>query len=375
MCGIAGFIGEGNKADLERMTRSVSHRGPDAQGFYCEQSEGVYLGHRRLSIIDIAGGAQPMALADGHCVIVYNGEIYNHRELRSELEAQGCVFQSDHSDTEVLLHGYCVWGEEIVHKLNGMWAFALWDARRKRLFLSRDRFGKKPLFWFKRKGTFAFASELTALLGHVRCPRSVSLPALEKFFAYAFIPAPHSLIEGVWKLPAGHKLILDVGDEPVVSRYWRFEIEPDEGMLWRSRGDVAEELLEKLNRAVKRRLLADVPLGVFLSGGIDSTAVAALAAKHVGAERLRTFSIGFNEPSFDESAYARRAAHVLGTDHRSEILDLDKACDLLPQILNKLDEPQGDNSLLPTWLLSRFTRQHVTVALGGDGGDELFAGY
>ena len=316
-----------------------------------------------------------MSLADGRCVIVFNGEIYNHLELRTQLESLGCVFQSDHSDTEVLLHGYRVWGEQIVQMLNGMWAFALWDTRKKRLFLSRDRFGKKPLFWFQSGGTLAFASELTALAEHARCPRNVSRRALQKFFAYALVPAPHSLIEGVWKLPAGHNLTLDVGGEPVVRRYWRFEIEPDEGMMRRSRNELAEELLETLERAVKRRLMADVPLGVFLSGGIDSTAVAALAARHTGADRLRTFSIGFNEPTFDESAYAMRAAEFLGTDHRCEILDLDKACDVLPGILQQLDEPQGDNSLLPTWLLSRFTRRYVTVALGGDGGDELFAGY
>ncbi|HEY5704581.1 MAG TPA: asparagine synthase (glutamine-hydrolyzing) [Terrimicrobiaceae bacterium] len=375
MCGIAGFVGEGDRFDLERMTRRLAHRGPDAEGFYCAESDAVHFGHRRLSIIDLAGGAQPMLEAEGRCVIVFNGEIYNHLELRADLEARGRTFQSDHSDTEVLLHGYCVWGEEIVHRLNGMWAFALWDSRKRRLLLSRDRFGKKPLFWFRRAGTLAFASELTALLEHGGSPRSVSRKALQKFFAYSLVPAPNSLIEGVCKLPAGHNLILEAGGEPVVRRYWRFEIEPDEGMMRRSEKSLAEELLERLDRAVKRRLMADVPLGVFLSGGIDSTAVAALAAKHAGTERLRTFSIGFNEPSFDESAHARRAAEFLGTDHQSETLDLDKACDVLPEVFQRLDEPQGDNSLLPTWLLSRFTRRQVTVALGGDGGDELFAGY
>ena len=375
MCGIAGFIGEGDRGDLERMTRQLTHRGPDAEGYYVDGAKGVHLGHRRLSIIDLAGGAQPMMEADGRCVIVFNGEIYNHLELRAELESKGRVFQSDHSDTEVLLHGYCVWGEEVVHKLNGMWAFALWDTRRERLFLSRDRFGKKPLFWFRGGGTFGFASELTALLEHARSPRSVSRKALQKFFAYALVPAPHSLIAGVWKLPAGHNLIVEPEGEPVIKRYWRFRIEPDESFMRRPQEALAEELLERLDRAVKKRLVADVPVGVFLSGGIDSTAVAALAAKHTGAGRLRTFSIGFNEPSFDESAEAGRAAQFLGTSHNSETLDLDKACDVLPEILRKLDEPQGDNSLLPTWLLSRFTRRQVTVALGGDGGDELFAGY
>jgi asparagine synthase (glutamine-hydrolysing) len=374
MCGIAGFFGEGDRDDLERMTRRLAHRGPDAEGFHIGPNR-VYLGHRRLSIVDLSGGAQPMSLSDGRCVVVFNGEIYNHLELRIQLESLGCLFQSDHSDTEVLLHGYKVWGEKFVQMLNGMWAFALWDADKQRLFLSRDRFGKKPLFWFNERGTFAFASELTALLEHRNAPRNVSQRALQKFFAYALVPAPCSLVERVWKLPAGHNLILDAGDVPVVKRYWRFEIEPDEAMLRRPRTELAEELLTILDRAIKRRLMADVPLGIFLSGGIDSTAIAALAARHVGAERLRTFSIGFNEPTFDESPHARRAAEFLGTDHRCEMLDLDKACELLPEILQRLDEPQGDNSLLPTWLLSRFTRQHVTVALGGDGGDELFAGY
>ena len=375
MCGIAGFVGEGGRADLERMTARLAHRGPDADGFFADAVNGIHLGHRRLSIIDLAGGAQPMPTADGKQVIVFNGEIYNHLELRAELKARGCVFQTDHSDTEVLLHGYREYGEAFVEKLNGMWAFAIWDAEKRRLFLSRDRFGKKPLYWFFREGTFAFASELTALLEHPESPRSVSRTALLKFFAYALIPAPHSAVQGIWKLPAGHNLILETGKVPVVKRYWRYQLEVDDALAQRSEASLAEELLERLERAVKRRLMADVPLGVFLSGGVDSTAIAALAARHVGAGRLRTFSIGFSEPTYDESAFARRAADFLKTNHENEQLDLDKACEVLPQIFDMLDEPQGDNSLLPTWLLSRFTRRHVTVALGGDGGDELFAGY
>lgn len=375
MCGIAGFVGEGGRDCLERMTRALAHRGPDAEGFHIDEKTGLHLGHRRLSIVDLTDGCQPMQTLDGRFWIVFNGEIYNHAELRAELEKKGHAFQTDHSDTEVLLHGYVEWGEELVERLNGMWAFALWDSARQRLFVSRDRFGKKPLYWFRKNGTFAFASEVTALLVHPLAPRSVSRKALQKLFAYALIPAPHSIIEGIWKLPAGHNLIVEAGGEPQIQRYWRYTIEPDEKLARRPEQELAEELLEKLSRAVQRRLMADVPLGVFLSGGIDSTAVAALAAKHAGADRLKTFSIGFTEPSFDESAFARRAAEFLGTRHELEILDLGKACDLLPQIFAKLDEPQGDNSLLPTWLLSRFTRRYVTVALGGDGGDELFAGY
>lgn len=316
-----------------------------------------------------------MRTADGRFTIVFNGEIYNHMELRRELQSLGCVFETDHSDTEVLLHGFREWGPQFVNRLNGMWAFAIWDGESKRLFLSRDRFGKKPLYWFFRNGAFGFASELTALLDHPSAPRSVSPRAVQKFFAYALIPAPLSIIEGIWKLPAGHNLLVSEGSEPQVSRYWRYVLEPDEGLASRPEAELAGALRDCLDAAVKRRLMADVPLGVFLSGGIDSTAVAALAAKHVGTGKLQTFSIGFTEESFDESPFAQRAAEFLGTRHELEVLDLDKAVDVLPQIFDKLDEPQGDNSLLPTWLLSRFTRRHVTVALGGDGGDELFAGY
>jgi asparagine synthase (glutamine-hydrolysing) len=375
MCGIAGFLGEGGRSDLERMTRRLTHRGPDAEGFFVAAQHGLHLGHRRLSIIDLASGAQPMATADGRHVIVFNGEIYNHPELRADLEARGCVFQTDHSDTEVLLHAYREYGEAFVERLNGMWALAIWDTEKRRLFLSRDRFGKKPLYWFHRDGVFAFASELTALLEHPKAPRSVSRLAILKFFAHALIPAPHSAVEGIWKLPAGHNLVLAQGAAPVIKRYWRYELVEDASLARRSDESLAEELRELLDRAVQRRLMADVPLGVFLSGGIDSSAVAALAARHLGVGNLRTFSIGFSEPTFDESAYSRRAAEFIGTNHASEQLDLDTACEVLPAIFDLLDEPQGDNSLLPTWLLSRFTRRHVTVALGGDGADELFAGY
>jgi asparagine synthase (glutamine-hydrolysing) len=373
MCGIAGFLGAGERGDLERMTARIAHRGPDADGFFVDGP--VHLGHRRLSIVDLSCGAQPMRTADGRLTIVFNGEIYNHAELRSELQARGCVFETDHSDTEVLLHGFREWGTGFVERLNGMWAFAIWDAEARRLFLSRDRFGKKPLYWFFREGAFGFASELTALLEHRSAPRSVSARAVQKFFAYALIPAPLSIIDGIWKLPAGHNLVVSESSAPQVVRYWRYILEPNGSLAAKPEAELAEALRECLDRAVQRRLMADVPLGVFLSGGIDSTAVAALAVRHVEKGKLRTFSIGFTEPSFDESPFARRAAEFLGTSHELEILDLDKAVDVLPQIFDKLDEPQGDNSLLPTWLLSRFTRRHVTVALGGDGGDELFAGY
>jgi asparagine synthase (glutamine-hydrolysing) len=374
MCGIAGFVGRGERADLERMTHAIAHRGPDADGHWIDDKSAVHLGHRRLSIVDLTGGGQPMWTADGAIGVVFNGEIYNHAELREQLKARGCVFQTDHSDTEVLLHGYREWGDEFVTRLNGMWAFAIYDRAAGRLFLSRDRFGKKPLYWFHEGATFAFASELTALLAHPACPRSISPLALKKFFAYALVPAPRSILDRVWKLPAGHNLAFDLREQtPRVTKYWDFVLEPAAPV--KSDDALAEELLSLVEAAVQRRLMSDVPLGIFLSGGIDSSLVAALAARHVPAGSLRTFSIGFTEASFDELAWANKVASLLGTNHQTEVLDLDTALEVLPQIFDKLDEPQGDGSLIPTWLLSRFTRRHVTVALGGDGGDELFAGY
>ncbi|MEI6036019.1 MAG: asparagine synthase (glutamine-hydrolyzing) [Verrucomicrobiae bacterium] len=371
MCGIAGFLGVGSRSDLEAMTARLAHRGPDADGFFV--AEGVHLGHRRLSIVDLGGGAQPMSSADGRLVVVFNGEIYNHLELRAELAAKGHAFLTDHSDTEILLHGWREWGEGLVGRLNGMWAFAIWEPASRRLFLSRDRFGKKPLYYFQRNGTFAFASELSALVQHPLAPRSESEIARVKFLALGMIPAPHSAIEGIWKLPAAHNLDVRADGQPRVSRYWRYVLEPEETAA--TEEERAEELREVVGRATKRRLRADVPLGIFLSGGIDSSLVAALAARELGGPALQTFTIGFSEPSFDESAPARRMAEFLGTSHRQEMLSLDAAVDVLPQIFGLLDEPQGDSSLLPTWLLCRFARREVTVALGGDGGDELFAGY
>jgi len=386
MCGIAGFVaprgtnGTNDREILERMTRALAHRGPDAEGYFVDEERGMHLGHRRLSIVDLAGGAQPMTNAGGDLVIIFNGEIYNHGELRIQLQSKGYLFQTNHSDTEVLLEAYREWGEGMLERLNGMFAFAIFDKVRGKLFIARDRFGKKPLYWFRHNGVFAFASELTALLRHPDSPRNESLIALKKYFAYGYIPAPHSVIEGVEKLPGGWCGTLDFANGAcgkwTQRKWWEFRLEPSsveptdvQCGIW------AEELLEKLDGAVKRRLMADVPLGVFLSGGIDSSAIAALAARHLPAGRLRTFSVGFTDPSFDELPYAREAAAFIGSVHESEILDLSRARELIPGLLARLDEPMGDGSLLPTWLLCGFTRRHVTVALGGDGGDELFAGY
>ncbi len=373
MCGIAGFVGAGDGAVLRRMTDRLVSRGPDAEGFW--SGGGVFLGHRRLSILDLAGGAQPMESADGRLVIVFNGEIYNFAELRKELEEAGRVFRTDHSDTEVLLAGYAVWGEDMAHRLNGMWSFVICDRDKKRLFASRDRFGKKPFYYHHApsRGLFVFASELTALLEHPDVPRSLSTAAVRKYFAYGYVPAPLAMTEGAHKLPGGHSLSVDLASgELRVWRYWDYQPEPAHDG---SPEQWCEELRELLGSAVRRRMVADVPLGVFLSGGIDSSLIAALAAKNLPAGELRTFSIGFDEPTYDELPFADRVARQIGSRHRTETLSLSGARDLLPEIFSRLDEPNGDSSLLPTYLLSKFTRREVTVALGGDGGDELFAGY
>ncbi len=375
MCGIAGFVGQGSREVLQRMTDAIRHRGPDADGLWVDEAKGVYLGHRRLAIVDLSGGGQPMWTADGATGIVFNGEIYNHAELRAELEAAGCRFATDHSDTETLLHGYRTWGDAFVERLNGMWAFVIYDRAKGRLFASRDRFGKKPLYYFHEGGALGFASELPSLLEHPQSPRLLSALSLQKYFAYCFVPAPRSIIERVWKLPGGHSFCYDLAEDRLkVWRWWEFVLEPEPWPALKI-DEACERLREALERAVKRRLMSDVPLGIFLSGGIDSSAVAALAARHTPVGALQTFSIGFNEKSFDESAYAALMARRLGTDHHHQTLDLDKSAALLPELASRLDEPLGDSSLLPTYLLSQFTRQRVTVALGGDGGDELFAGY
>lgn len=374
MCGICGFIGLGSTRDLQGMARSVAHRGPDAEGIWTERD--VFLAHRRLSIIDLAGGAQPMATEDGELVIVFNGEIYNHQELRAELQALGCAFATTHSDTEVLLHGFRRWGRDLPNRLNGMWAFAIYDRRAKTLFCCRDRFGKKPFFYTLQNGTFAFASELAALKQHPGVTASLSKLALQKYFAYGFIPAPHSLYQGIHKLPGGHSLWVN-GEtlEVRIEKYWDFVLEPTSEIPRNPEAEWGEQLRHLLDRAVQRRLMSDVPLGIFLSGGIDSSAITAFASRHVPKGSLKTFSIGFEEATFDESAYAKQVAELFHTDHRCEQLSLSRAHELLEEIAARLDEPLGDSSLLPTALLSRFTRRHVTVALGGDGGDELFAGY
>ncbi len=374
MCGICGFAGAGDEAVLAAMNARLARRGPDGEGVAVFPAERVFFGHRRLSIIDIEGGAQPMSTPDGRLCVVYNGEIYNHMELRRELVRLGHVFFTDHSDTEVLLHGYRQWGDGLPERLNGMWAFAILDRDARRLFLSRDRFGKKPLFYSSQNGAFVFASELTSLMAHPAIPRDISRKSLIKYYAHGFIPAPNSLYERACKLPGGHFMTVDLTAlAPRVKRYYAFCVKPDPRLPKNPEAEWGERIRDVLSRAVKRRLMSDAPLGVFLSGGVDSTSITAYAAKH--QEGVAAFSIGFDDPSFDESPFARLAASHFKVRHVEASLTMETMAALAPRIADWLDEPMGDPSLIPTALLCRETAREVKVALGGDGADELFAGY
>jgi asparagine synthase (glutamine-hydrolysing) len=358
------------------MMNMLAHRGPDSEGTFIDERLRVLLGHRRLSIIDIAGGHQPMWNEDGKVCIIFNGEIYNHADLRRDLEVRGHIFRSDHSDTEVLIHGYEEWGYSLPKRLNGMFAFAIFDRWRRRLFLARDRFGEKPLYYCQKGHFFGFASELGALSRHPAFDHSLDQRSLYKLFGYGYLPAPNTLFSGTYKLPGGTSLIYDLETGHIsVIPYWRFKLEPDESLTEADEPALVEELIALLSQAVRRRLISDVPLGIFLSGGVDSSTVVAMATQHQPAESLKSFTIGFTEPSFDESSFAQAVAAVFGIDHQIRYIDIEAVRELIPKVLGRLDEPFGDASILPTYLLSAFTREHVTVALSGDGGDELFAGY
>ena len=379
MCGILGFINtEQTRPADEQIARGMAaailHRGPDDEGFYFK--ENVALGMRRLSIIDLATGRQPISNEDGSVWVVFNGEIYNFPELRQRLLSRGHQF-STHSDTEVIVHLYEDHGDDLLDHLNGMFAFALWDERRRRLLVARDRMGEKPLYFTRTANSFIFASELKSLVAHPEVERRVNLLALRKYLQYEFVPSPHTMIEGVRKLRPAHRLIFEKGEwrtEP----YWRLSYEGERLKI--GEDEAAEEIHRRLLEAVRMRLISDVPLGVLLSGGIDSSAIAALACEAAEGrvktvKTVKTFSIAFEEKSFDESSYARLVADRLGTEHYEQRFTEREMLEIIPEIPRLLDEPLGDGSLIPTFLLSRFTRERVTVALGGDGGDELFAGY
>lgn len=375
MCGIAGICqvdaspltpeaGQWVKAMTDRM----SHRGPDGEG---QWSRGpVCLGHRRLSIIDLSGGGQPMHSADGQMTVTFNGEIYNYAELKEQLTALGGQFQTS-SDTEVILEGYRIWGPDCLARFDGMFAFALWDNQQRRLFCARDRFGKKPFFYTVQQGRLYFASELTGIEQLRHLSLTMNPQAVMRYLAYEYVPTPHSVYTEVQSLPPSHMLLLQDGNLSI-SRYWDMPM-PDESDK-RSDNELCEELCFLLSRAVRRRMVSDVPLGVFLSGGIDSSIVAGLMARQ-SSTAIKTFSIGFSEASYDESRYARIVAKAFATDHHERVLSAEECADTLPGIISRMDVPMADASVAPTWLLSGVTREKVTVALGGDGADELWAGY
>ena len=373
MCGICGYIQldsakRASESVLNDMMATLSHRGPDDRGLYIKGN--VALGHTRLSIIDLQTGHQPIFNEDGSMAIVYNGEIYNFQELKKNLEEKGHRFKT-HSDTEVIVHAYEEYGEGCLKYFNGMFALAIWDSKRRELFLARDRFGKKPLYYASFDNQFIFASEMKAVLKHPSVRRRIDIRSLGKYLAYEYVPSPHSIFKDIYKLEAGCRLLVKDGTNSI-ARYWDMDFTRGKDFILK---DAEERLRELLKESVRKRLISDVPLGVFLSGGIDSSIVVSVMAELMNPKDIKTFSIGFKEKSFDESNDARRLASHFGTDHHEEILEPHTMLDVFPDVLDILDEPFADSSIIPTYLVSRFTRKHVKVALGGDGGDELFMGY
>lgn len=374
MCGIAGLYYPGTPKPVEparvrAMADALAHRGPDGSGVWT--GPGVGLGHRRLSIIDLAGGAQPMATPEGDVVVSYNGEIYNFQDVRAELEAKGAVFASN-SDTEVLLHGWRAWGPGLLARLNGMFAFALYDARKQSLLLARDRMGVKPLHYVELSdGAMAFASEIKGLLAHPLFRRTPDFNAVEDFLGLGYVPDDASVLAGVKKLPAGHYLLLERG-KPVSApvKWWDIDFSQ------RARGsarDLQAELIHHLRSAVRSRMIADVPLGAFLSGGVDSSAVVALMAEASRAA-VKTCTIGFDEAGYDETAHAALVAERFATQHRVKMVAADDF-GLIDTLVQHFDEPFADASALATYRVCELARQSVTVALSGDGADEALAGY
>lgn len=372
MCGIVGIAGRartaGDGAVLRRMNDALRHRGPDGEGSYLDEQVGLAM--RRLAIIDVAGGNQPIFNEDRSVCVVLNGEIYNFQDLRRELEGLGHRFATD-TDTEVVVHGYEAWGDACVEHLWGMFALAVWDRRERRLLLARDRLGKKPLVYYLTKdGGIVFASEFQALFRHPDVPRQVSPTAIDDYLTYLYVPAPTTAYQGVFKLPPAHRLVWQAGRPPRIERYWQVRFGAKAAL---TETEAQAEFASLFRDAVRRRLIADVPLGAFLSGGMDSsTVVAEMAA--ISSTPVKTFSIGFGDRDWDELNYARLVAECFGTDHHELVVE-PHALDVVPELVRHYGEPYGDSSAVPTYYVSKLTREHVTVALNGDGGDELLAGY
>ncbi len=395
MCGLCGFLLEsdgaaasqaggavraagGFEAVLRRMNDRIAHRGPDGDGLWADEAAGVGLGHRRLAIVELSPlGRQPMDSADGRWVIVYNGEIYNFQDLRAELATAGHRFRGQ-SDTEVLVEACAAWGvERTVRRLVGIFAFALWDRRERRLFLVRDPLGVKPLYWTRQNGVLLFGSQPKALLAHPAFTAGLNRDALAAYLRFSYVPAPHSIFQGVRKLEPGRILTVTPGAEPEETVYWDVGTVVRDGLadpLALSDAEATDALESLLSDAVGRQMMADVPLGAFLSGGVDSSAVVALMQRH-SDRPVRTFTIGFREGGYNEADAARAVATHIGTDHTELVVEPRHALDTIPHLPEWYDEPFADASQIPTVLISQLTRGSVTVALSGDGGDELFAGY
>ncbi len=385
MCGIAGFLNDGAlrrdgaRAVLERMTNAIRHRGPDSEGYWQSADGRVNFGHRRLAIIDLTpSGHQPMLTPDGGRVIIYNGEIYNFPELRDDLVKKGVSFRGS-SDTEVLLEALACWGvEPTLKRLNGMFAFAYWDQHERKLWLARDRFGEKPLYYSWQNGVFVFGSELKALVEHPAFVREIDPNVLPSYLRFNYVPWPHCILKNVSKLTPGHYLEVDLSGEVRASKpYWQLHgLVKDRELDRRAIDDPStiDELDQLLSKAVRQRMLSDVPLGAFLSGGIDSSTVVALMQKQ-SSRPVKTFTIGFWEDSYNEAGDAAKVAKHLGTEHHEYYISSQECVDVIARMPRIYDEPFADSSQIPTTLVSQFTQKHVTVALSGDAGDEMFGGY
>lgn len=374
MCGINGiiYLDRGRKvipAVLNIMSDTIQHRGPDDEGFYIRENVGM--GFRRLSIIDLKTGHQPLPNGDGTIQIVFNGEIYNYLENRKALQTKGYVFKTE-TDTEVIIHLYEEYGTECLRHLRGMFSFAIWDNNKQQLFCARDRFGIKPFYYYKDNEKFVFGSEIKTILNAEGIDKTLSFDALDSYFAFGYITSDLSIYKNITKLQPGHYLVLSLKSKVSfqITKYWEIQFEPDYS---RSEVQWAEEIQDCLSQTVKMHMISDVPLGAFLSGGIDSSSVVAMMARNTN-QRINTFSIGFKEQKFNELQYAREVAKKYNCSHHEQIVE-PESISLLPKLVSFYDEPFADSSAIPTYYVSKFAREYVTVALSGDGGDELFAGY
>ena len=379
MCGIAGFLQL--KAEIDQplaqvaqtMAYTLTHRGPDDSGAWADEAAGIALGHRRLSIIDLsAAGHQPMLSANGRFVVSYNGEIYNHGDLRKELEAQGAAFRG-HSDTEVIVEGFARWGiAETLARLIGMFGMAVWDRETRSLTLIRDRIGIKPLYWGRFGQTIAFGSELRAIRAHPRVRPTINRAAVADLVRHGYVTGEHSIYQEIRRIPPGGSVTFEANGTTTETRYWR--IQADTAHHDEAPAAARERIEALLGNAVKRRMVADVPLGAFLSGGVDSSAVTALMQTQ-SSRPIKTFTVGFGQQDYDEAAHARAVSDRLGTEHTEIRFDADEGAELIPRLPEMYDEPFADSSQIPTFLVSQVARRDVIVALSGDGGDEVFAGY